>query len=106
MTEQPSLEESDETGLSARVSVVNWRAFMAPIAEDRGAVVKQPEPLHLALAILDTFAQEAGPGGLTRSQVHAALQRGSHRWPTALIDQRLDVLIAMGFLEPYLLKQH
>ncbi|WP_123970108.1 hypothetical protein [Streptomyces sp. TLI_185] len=106
MTEQLAFGDSEREDLAAATQLANWRAFMAPVAEDAGAVARHPEVAQVALAILEVFAEHAGPHGLTRAQVLEALANHPQGWPQELVDRRLSVLTRLGFLEPYLLKAH
>lgn len=106
MAEQLPLGEGDREDLAAAVQLANWRAFMAPVAEDAGAVARHPEVARVAMAILNVFAEHAGPHGLTRAQILEALEDTPQGWSQDLVDRRLTVLIRLGFLEPYLLKAH
>ncbi|WP_405649623.1 hypothetical protein OG581_52545 [Streptomyces sp. NBC_01386] len=106
MGEQLALGDGEREDLAASVRLANWRAFMAPVAEDAGAVAQHPEVARVAIAILNVFAEHAGPHGLTRAQVLDALTDNPQGWPQELIDRRLTVLTRLGFLEPYLLKAH
>lgn len=98
--------DGDREDLAAAVQLANWRAFMAPVAEDAGAVAQHPEVARVALAILEVFAEHAGAHGLSKAEVGQALQGNAQGWSGELIDRRLAVLIRLGFLEPYLLKSH
>lgn len=106
MAEQLPLGEGDREDLATAVQLANWRAFMAPVAEDAGAVTGHPEVARVAMAILNVFAEHAGPHGLTRAQILEALADTPQGWSQDLVDRRLTVLIRLGFLEPYLLKAH
>ncbi|MFI6340961.1 hypothetical protein [Streptomyces sp. NPDC050535] len=106
MGEQQAFGDGEREDLAASVRLANWRAFMAPVAEDAGAVAQHPEVARVAIAILNVFAEYAGPHGLTRAQVLEALTGNAQGWSLELIDRRLAVLTRLGFLEPYLLKAH
>lgn len=106
MDEQFAFGDGDREDLAAAVQLANWRAFMAPVAEDAGAVAQHPEVARVALAILKVFAERAGVHGLSKSEVVQALKNNPQGWSEELIDRRLAVLIRLGFLEPYLLKSH
>ncbi|MFF3412142.1 hypothetical protein ACFYW8_39540 [Streptomyces sp. NPDC002742] len=106
MGEQLAFGEGDREDLAAAVQLANWRAFMAPVAEDAGAVAQHPEVARVALAILKVFAEHAGAHGLSKAEVVQALKGNPSGWSEELIDRRLAVLIRLGFLEPYLLKSH
>ncbi|MEU9608497.1 hypothetical protein [Streptomyces sp. NPDC048057] len=106
MGEQLAFGDGDREDLAAAVQLANWRAFMAPVAEDAGAVAQHPEVARVALAILKVFAEHAGAHGLSKAEVVQALKGNPQGWPEELIDRRLAVLIRLGFLEPYLLKSH
>ncbi|MFJ8704335.1 hypothetical protein [Streptomyces ardesiacus] len=106
MDEQLAFGDGDREDLAAAVQLANWRAFMAPVAEDAGAVAQHPEVARVALAILKVFAEHAGAHGLSKADVVRALQGNAQGWSEELIDRRLAVLIRLGFLEPYLLKSH
>ncbi|MEV7036375.1 hypothetical protein AB0N99_39860 [Streptomyces sp. NPDC093272] len=106
MGEQLAFGDGDRQDLAAAVQLANWRAFMAPVAEDAGAVAQHPEVAQVALAILKVFAEHAGAHGLSKAEVVQALKGNPSGWPEELIDRRLAVLIRLGFLEPYLLKSH
>lgn len=106
MDEQLAFGDGDREDLAAAVQLANWRAFMAPVAEDAGAVAQHPEVARVALAILKVFAEHAGAHGLSKAEVLRALQGNAQGWSEELIDRRLAVLIRLGFLEPYLLKSH
>ncbi|MEV6859227.1 hypothetical protein AB0M89_36320 [Streptomyces microflavus] len=106
MGEQLAFGDGDREDLAAAVQLANWRAFMAPVAEDAGAVAQHPEVARVALAILKVFAERAGLHGLSKSEVVQALKNNPQGWSEELIDRRLAVLIRLGFLEPYLLKSH
>ncbi|MET7979477.1 hypothetical protein ABZW44_42120 [Streptomyces mirabilis] len=106
MAEQLALGDGDREDLAAAVQLANWRAFMAPVAEDAGAVAEHPEVARVALAILKVFAEHAGAYGLAKAEVVQALRGNAQGWSEELIDRRLAVLTRLGFLEPYLLKSH
>ncbi|TFI27350.1 hypothetical protein [Streptomyces sp. 4R-3d] len=106
MDEQLAFGDGDREDLAAAVQLANWRAFMAPVAEDAGAVAQHPEVARVALAILKVFAEHAGAHGLSKADVVRALQGNAQGWSEELIGRRLAVLIRLGFLEPYLLKSH
>ncbi|MEU6445074.1 hypothetical protein [Streptomyces sp. NPDC047046] len=106
MGEQLAFGDGDRGDLAAAVQLANWRAFMAPVAEDAGAVAQHPEVARVALAILKVFAEHAGAYGLSKSEVVQALKSNPQGWSEELIDRRLAVLVRLGFLEPYLLKSH
>ncbi|MET7927030.1 hypothetical protein ABZT43_24120 [Streptomyces sp. NPDC005349] len=106
MDEQLAFGDGEQDELAAAVQLANWRAFMAPVAEDAGAVARHPEVARVALAILKVFAEHSGPHGLTRAEVLEALTDGPQGWPAELVERRLTVLASLGFLQPYLLKAH
>ncbi|MDX3370138.1 hypothetical protein PV387_29625 [Streptomyces sp. ME02-6987-2C] len=106
MDEQLAFGDGDREDLAAAVQLANWRAFMAPVAENAGAVAQHPEVARVALAILKVFAEHAGAQGLSKAEVVQALKGNPQGWSEELIDRRLAVLIRLGFLEPYLLKSH
>ncbi|WP_436996302.1 hypothetical protein [Streptomyces sp. enrichment culture] len=106
MDEQLAFGDGDREDLAAAVQLANWRAFMAPVAEDAGAVAEHPEVARVALAILKVFAEHAGAHGLSKAEVVQALKGNPQGWSEELIDRRLAVLIRLGFLESYLLKSH
>ncbi|MEW2217505.1 hypothetical protein AB0895_34485 [Streptomyces globisporus] len=106
MDEQLALGDGDREDLAAAVQLANWRAFMAPVAEDAGAVAEHPEVARVALAILKVFAEHAGAHGLSKAEVVQALKGNPQGWSEELIDRRLAVLTRLGFLESYLLKSH
>jgi exonuclease VII small subunit len=99
-------DEGDEADLEAAVRLANWRAFMAPVAEDAGAVARHPEVARLAVAILNVFAEHSGSQGLTRAEVLETLVGNAQGWSQDLVSRRLGVLTQLGFLEPYILKSH
>ncbi|MFB9608718.1 hypothetical protein ACFFTQ_37800 [Streptomyces roseofulvus] len=106
MGDQLAFGDGEQADLAAAVQLANWRAFMAPVAEDAGAVARHPEVARVALAILKVFAEHSGPHGLTRAEVVQALAGDPREWSSDLIEHRLTVLTRLGFLEPYLLKAH
>ncbi|MFC9331927.1 hypothetical protein [Kitasatospora sp. NPDC057015] len=107
MSEQIAFgDDSDKADLDAAVRLANWRAFMAPVAEDAGAVATHPEVARLAVAILNVFAEHSGPHGLTKAEVVQALAGNSQGWSQDLVNRRLSVLTQLGFLEPYIHKAH
>lgn len=106
MGDQLAFGDGEREDLAASVQLANWQAFMAPVAEDAGAVAQHPEVARVAIAILNVFGEHAGSHGLTKTQVLEALAGNSQGWSLELIERRLAVLMRLGFLEPYLLKAH
>ncbi|GGV42035.1 hypothetical protein GCM10010495_69610 [Kitasatospora herbaricolor] len=86
--------------------LTNWRAFIASLAANREAVVKDPDLVHLATHVVEVFAEYAAHSGLTRAQLRQHLGPSGRGWPPAVLDSRLSLMIDMNFLEPYLLKSH
>jgi hypothetical protein len=86
--------------------LMNWRAFMAPLAAHREVVVKDPELVRLAGDVVAVFAEHAALSGLTRAQLRDLLGPSGRGWPEPVLDARLSLLIDMSFLEPYVLKAH
>ncbi|MFI1524850.1 hypothetical protein [Kitasatospora cineracea] len=105
---QLSLDDAeDEVAVLAPTErLTNWRAFVAPLASNREAVVRDPELVRLSGDIVAVFAEHAAMIGLTRAQLRELLGPSGRGWPTAVIDTRLGLLIDMSFLEPYVLKAH
>ena len=83
-----------------------WRAFIAPLAANVGAVVNDSEMVDIAVNILAVFADQPTRRGLTRSQIHDGLYRRGLTRSHSDVEARLEHLERMGFLEPYLLKAH
>jgi hypothetical protein len=103
---QPSLLDDHVEALAVAEQVATWRAFAAPLAADSGAVVRDPELVKLAAAILAVYADHQSRRGLTFAQLGEGLQRLGIRISQAAIDARLEHLHRMGFLEPYLPKMY
>jgi hypothetical protein len=105
---QLSLDDTDdgEGLLAPSERLTNWRAFMAPLAAHREAVVKDPEQVRLAGDVVAVFAEHAALSGLTRAQLRDLLGPSGRGWPEPVLDSRLSLLIDMSFLEPYVLKAY
>ncbi|MFH8293668.1 hypothetical protein [Streptomyces sp. NPDC018059] len=105
-TDQLPLNETDQAMLAPAQRLTNWRAFFAPLAAHREALVKDPELVHLATDIVTVFAEHAAASGLTKAQLREYLGPQGLGWPLPVLDSRLSLMIDMSFLEPYVLKAH
>jgi hypothetical protein len=105
-TEQLSIIDVEFEQLAGAERFATWRAFVAPLASDAGAVVDDPEMIEIAVHILAVFADQPTRQGLTRAQIHDGLRRRGITRPHNDVEARLEHLERMGFLEPYLLKAH
>lgn len=103
---QLPLDDQDQVLLTPAQRLTNWRAFFAPLAAHREAVVKDPELVHLAADVVIVFAEHAAATGLTRAQLREHLGPHGKGWPAAVLETRLSLMIDMCFLEPYVLKAH
>ncbi|MEU9380766.1 hypothetical protein AB0D38_07145 [Streptomyces sp. NPDC048279] len=103
---QLPLDEQDQVLLAPGQRLMNWRAFFAPLAAHREALVKDPELVRLAADVVAVFAEHAASSGLTRNQMREYLGPGGRGWPSAVLESRLSLMIDMSFLEPYVLKKH
>ncbi|MEK2495154.1 hypothetical protein WN990_36995 [Kitasatospora purpeofusca] len=99
-------DAGQEDLLAPAERLTNWRAFVAPLAAHREAVVKDPELVRLAADVVAVFAEHAALSGLTRARLAELLGPSGRGWPTTVVDNRLGLLIDMRFLESYVLKAH
>jgi hypothetical protein len=102
--EQLNLDDAHQYQLARNQQLATWRAFAAPLAENTGAVVKDPQLVQIAVRILAVFADHATQHGLTRAQIHDGMRRLGDDTPSNVLEARLEHLKGMGFLEPYLPK--
>ena len=92
-------EDAKRDGLLARVS-----AFIAPVAEDAGAVVDDAEALDLADAVYEAFGDLDAEGGPSRA--HPAAACADVRSDPARFDSRFDLYCRLGMLMPVRNKAH
>jgi hypothetical protein len=104
--EQLSLVDVEYEQLAGAERFATWRAFVAPLAADAGAVINDPEMVEITVQILAVFADQPTRQGLTRAQIHDGLRRRGVARSHSEIETRLEHLERMGFLEPYVLKAH
>jgi hypothetical protein len=102
--EQLNLVDAQHDQLVRTQQLATWRAFAAPLAENTGAVVKDPQLVQIAVRILAVFAEQPTQHGLTRAQIHDGIRRLGDDTPPTVLEARLEHLKGMGFLEPYLPK--
>ena len=104
--EQLSLMNMQHEQFAAAELLATWKAFVAPLVTNSGAVVDDPELVQLAVNILAVYADHQSRSGLTFAQLREGLRRLGFRRPSAVIEARLEHLHRMGFLDPYLPKLH
>jgi hypothetical protein len=104
--DQLSLVDGESEQLARAERFATWRAFVAPLAANVGAVINDPELVDIAVHILAVFADQPTRHGLTRAQIHDGLRRRGVSRAQDDVEARLEHLERMGFLEPYLLKAH
>ena len=79
------------------------KAFVAPVAKARDAVVSDPAALRVAQAVCAAFGDSGGSNGMTRSELFAAC---SNAVSDAAFESRFDLFVAMGLLRRYAEKPH
>ncbi|MFI7252830.1 hypothetical protein [Micromonospora chalcea] len=106
ITEQLSLANEEYEQLARAERFATWKAFVAPLASNAGAVIDDPELVDIAVHILAVFADQPTRHGLTRAQIRDGLRRRGISRSEDDVEARLEHLERMGFMEPYLLKSH
>jgi len=71
-------------------------AFVAPVAQDAGAISKDPAALLVAEAVHAAFGDACSPDGLTRSELAAACAGAV---APQVFDSRFELFVALGMLQ-------
>ena len=103
---QSDLFDSHREQLAVSERQATWKAFAAPLTNQGGAVVENPDLVEMAVAVIGVFSEHHSEHGMTFAQIREGLRSHGVGLTPAAIETRLRHLHAEGFLEPYLPKLH
>lgn len=103
---QTDLFDSYREQLALSERRATWKAFAAPLTSQAGAVVRDPDLVEMAVAVIGAFSEHPSEHGMTFAQIREGLRSMGVGATFATIEARLEHLHREGFLETYLPKLH